>query len=139
MQALAYKSDYIYNNTAANEEMETVIDTINLIFAHLKLIRMKSKNGHILDEIIERTEVLAFQAKNEPSLINLSYIKSYQKNLWQILKSFVQQEVEKSREEHLEAYKTTFFELFSILNKALTNLIPEKQETEYSALVYKLA
>lgn len=123
----------------ANNEIDRLNATINLVFTQLKMIKMQCINGHILDEVIERTEILAFNARNNPFLIDSDYMRSYQKNVWQLLRKLDRAEPGKSSENSLiKKYKRMFFELFNIMDESLTNLVSPSKPNEFSSLVFAM-
>ena len=96
---------------------------IDIIFVQLKHLKSQNPNGSVLNEIIERTEIVAFNIQNnEASILSTNYIKDYQRNLWQQLAELRDAEHKDGNEFDIKEQKTLFYNLFKYMDRVVGDL-----------------
>ncbi|MDR8394025.1 hypothetical protein NC796_22920 [Aliifodinibius sp. S!AR15-10] len=117
------KANPVTKRTKKGSEMYPLQNLIDIIFVQLKHLKSQNPNGSVLNEIIERTEIVAYNIQNnERSILSTNYIKDYQRNLWQQLAELRDAEHGDGNEFDLKEQKTLFYNLFKYMDRVVGDL-----------------
>lgn len=102
------------------KESDPLLDLVNVILVQLQHLQAQSPCGYILNEIVQRSEVLAINIKNEefPALTPKE-VKEYQKNLWQQLTELKETELINGGKTDFNKQKAVFFHLFKYMDSLI--------------------
>ncbi|MFH5884721.1 hypothetical protein ACG2F4_10455 [Halalkalibaculum sp. DA3122] len=96
---------------------------VDIIHTRLNEIKSESSKGAVINEIIERTEIVSIKIHNRyRSTLSIEELKDYQKNLWQQLEELEQAEIKEGRKPQLEDEKRMFYYLFNYMDKIASSL-----------------
>lgn len=118
------KENHAPREASKPNQLNSLLSLVNIIYGQLNFIKDCSSNGEVLNEIIERTEILAFNIKhNHDIVLSTEYIEGYQRNLWQLLSQLHEAEKKDGLSTQREEHKRIFFELFKQMDQIVEKFL----------------
>lgn len=131
---LSTKESCRINDSLKIQDFYPLTNLFRMIFIKLNLIKSESSNGSVIDEIIERTEIMALKIQRGQQFFpSFEELKDYQKNLCQQLRKLHQSELKEGYESDFKGYKESFYYLFKYMDKVFNSLNNENTKSLSSA------